>query len=845
MAIRVECPSCRSKFGVRDEFAGRRGRCPKCQSEIQVPGAAVKSPPPAPAETAETRNRKLAAMAAAAELELLESDDADNYDLAGRLKQKVPTKVATRATLDENIKTAIDRTRRTRTPRAILDAFHGEIEPVPTTWMYRLWIAIVAALMILLPAIYIMIICAVGLGVFYYATHAYTVFTPQNGHANVQGAIYLYFVPLVAGVTIVAFMIKPIFARSTKGQGRRSLDPETEPLLFAFVEGVCATVGSPRPVRIDVDCEVNASAHLEGGILGLFRDDLVLTIGLPLVAGLELKQLAGVLAHEFGHFSQKTGMRVSYLIFLVNMWFARVVYERDAWDEHLVKLTTEFGRFGWTLGGLAQLAVWLTRRILWVLMYLGHAVSGFLSRQMEFDADRNQARMVGGAVFTRTSWRVRELAFASQFAYADLDSSWRQNRLPDNFPKLVLANVPQIPKDMLAKYRKEMGQATTGIFDTHPCDRERIARARAEATEGIFDLDGPATDVFRNFDSLARLLTFEFYREKIGPHVHKEQLYPVAELVQTQAVAREGFEAFQKFFLHAHRPGQPLPLPWDYPPAATDPLRAKAALVAAREEMEATRDKAIAAWKRWIKWGEEAISAEDALLLLHAGCKIDRASFNLDEASTREAQVKLQRAEAGLGRCVQAVEPFTSAAVRRLTTALSILDAAAARIPDGVALRDEARALYPVAAHLGARVTGEITPVWRARIVLERILSRCNEPGNQNNERLFNAATAASSQLRQRLDDFRWKIGDLLDYPFEHAEESISLAKYVLAVIPPRDEVGLLIHAASDALDRMFATYGRALGRLTHAAEEVERILGFPPIPSEPPPEDDEPQDDA
>ena len=63
--------------------------------------------------------------------------------------------------------------------------------------------------------------------------------------------------------------------------------------------------------------------------LGVFKKDLVLTIGLPLVAGLSIREFGGVLAHEFGHFAQGGGMRLTALVRFVNGWFARVVYERD------------------------------------------------------------------------------------------------------------------------------------------------------------------------------------------------------------------------------------------------------------------------------------------------------------------------------------------------------------------------------------------------------------------------------------------------------------------------------------------------------------------------------------
>ena len=47
----------------------------------------------------------------------------------------------------------------------------------------------------------------------------------------------------------------------------------------------------------------------------------MLTIGLPLVAGLSLREFAGIIAHEFGHFTQGFGMRLSYVIRQINGWF--------------------------------------------------------------------------------------------------------------------------------------------------------------------------------------------------------------------------------------------------------------------------------------------------------------------------------------------------------------------------------------------------------------------------------------------------------------------------------------------------------------------------------------------
>ena len=130
---------------------------------------------------------------------------------------------------------------------------------------------------------------------------------------------------------------------------------------------------------------------------------------MPLVAGITLRQFAGVLAHEFGHFSQGAGMRLSVLINSINAWFARVVYERDSWDFELARWSKGGDISVMLLVGFTRFAVWLTRRILWVLMWTGHLASVALRRQMEYDADRYEARMVGGAVFAQTMDRLREL----------------------------------------------------------------------------------------------------------------------------------------------------------------------------------------------------------------------------------------------------------------------------------------------------------------------------------------------------------------------------------------------------------------------------------------------------
>ncbi len=56
MTIKVGCGNCQSSFAVRDDFAGKSVKCPKCKSPMKVPGGGSGSPvankPAAPARTA-------------------------------------------------------------------------------------------------------------------------------------------------------------------------------------------------------------------------------------------------------------------------------------------------------------------------------------------------------------------------------------------------------------------------------------------------------------------------------------------------------------------------------------------------------------------------------------------------------------------------------------------------------------------------------------------------------------------------------------------------------------------------------------------------------------------------
>ena len=196
----------------------------------------------------------------------------------------------------------------------LLALFGGPVPKTRVSLLYRLGLIIVTGAMLLLPVLYLALIGAAAWGVWFWATHFSLLLSSGGGVRIWLVKLVLYIAPLFSGMVLVFFMVKPLFARRPKGAQPLALNPGAEPVLFAFIAKICETVGAPFPKRVDLDCNLNAAASFRRGLWSLFGHDLVLTIGLPLVAGLNITQLAGVLAHEFGHFTQGFGMRLTYII---------------------------------------------------------------------------------------------------------------------------------------------------------------------------------------------------------------------------------------------------------------------------------------------------------------------------------------------------------------------------------------------------------------------------------------------------------------------------------------------------------------------------------------------------
>jgi Zn-dependent protease with chaperone function len=417
-------------------------------------------------------------------------------------------------------------------------ALTGIVPRRPISVFYQLGLLIVAIFMILLPVVYVAFVAGVAYATYWYGVHAKVLFSSYVGgvHVLILKAI-LYLGPIVGGAIAVFFMFKPILARPRQRTEPMELNPAQHPRLYQFIAHLCDLLHVPVPRRIYLDSELNASAGFRRGLWSFLGHDLVLTLGLPLVNGLNTRQLAAVVSHELGHCTQAFAMRLGYLINQIDRWFIRVVYERDTWDNSFDEWADSVN--DWRLSiivGCARLAIWFSRRILALLLHLGHAASCFLSRQMEYHADSCASAVAGSAGTESLLLRLREQETLQSLAFNGLDQFWKKrHQLPDSLPDFLSQLEMRLPPTFHEQARLTLLNETAGWFATHPTPVQRIKKARQQGVEGIFTLEKPARLLFNDFAGTARAVTSRYYRQDLRLPVTDPMLKPAGDFFETAA----------------------------------------------------------------------------------------------------------------------------------------------------------------------------------------------------------------------------------------------------------------------------------------------------------------------
>lgn len=229
------------------------------------------------------------------------------------------------------------------------------------------------------------------------------------------------------GFFILAFLFKFIFKKHKIDRSHLTeITEQTEPKLFRFISDIVKEVETDFPKKIYLSSDVNASVFYDSSFWSMFFPiKKNLQIGLGLVNTITEQEFKAIMAHEFGHFSQKS-MKVGSYVYNVNQVIFNMLYDNESFDKMIQKWANISGYFSI----FVVIAVKIIGGIQWVLKKMYDFINInylALSREMEFHADEVAANVAGFMPLKESLLRM-DLADHSYNSVIN----FYENKLPEN-----------------------------------------------------------------------------------------------------------------------------------------------------------------------------------------------------------------------------------------------------------------------------------------------------------------------------------------------------------------------------------------------------------------------------
>jgi Zn-dependent protease with chaperone function len=322
----------------------------------------------------------------------------------------------------------------------------------------------------------------------------WTAYRLLGGAAGDDGL--MHYVAGGSAAFLAIFMLKALFfLRRGGAPDALEVTPADQPRLFAFLYRLADEAGAPRPKRVFLSARVNAAVFYDLSVANLvFPSHKNLEIGLALVNVLTLSELKAVLAHEFGHFAQRS-MAIGSWVYIAQQIAAHVVEKRDALDKFLRFLSRTDLRVAW-IGWLLSLVVWSIRSLMDTLLRLVVLAQRALSRQMEFQADLVAVSLTGSDELVHALHKLhgaddawgRTLGFAGDEigqGRVPHDLFAVQARIIDKLGEILndpgYGRVPSAPDTQRPEARRIFKSAFAQppqMWSTHPANADREENAK-------------------------------------------------------------------------------------------------------------------------------------------------------------------------------------------------------------------------------------------------------------------------------------------------------------------------------------------------------------------------------
>lgn len=350
---------------------------------------------------------------------------------------------------------------------------------------------------------------------------------------------------LLMGIMQAVFIILFLFSRhKTTIPYRTVITAEEQPVLFDFIHKLVKQTKTPLPKKVYLVPDVNAVVFHSPGIAGLFSDaEKNLVIGLGMVNSLNISEFKMVLAHEFGHFSQRS-MKLVLHVYMINRIIYNILYENKNWRTAVIWLSNK----GSLAALLSRVFVLMAAGLHFLFRHMHELINRQymrLSREMEFNADE-VALSICGTDTAISAMRRAEMSNACFQQLLQRVTTWsRQQRFIRNIYEahsmlikyhakqqstpLDHQQLPQYDDDQFGTTVKSQVQFRDQ-WASHPTQEEREQRYLAANIPGV-KITQSAWTLFHDAEILQEQMSRQIY-QVLAPEETPGQLFPAADLIR-------------------------------------------------------------------------------------------------------------------------------------------------------------------------------------------------------------------------------------------------------------------------------------------------------------------------
>ena len=329
---------------------------------------------------------------------------------------------------------------------------------------------------------------------------------------------------LALGGLIVYYNIKFILNifKKTATNGIEIFETD-QPELFKLIKATADKVGTKHPKKVFIINDVNAYVSYSNNLQSLvFPTRKNLSIGVGLLHGISQNELKGIIAHEFGHFSQKSMTIGSHV------GNATKIMEDILYSNQTLKFDVDnLGQINGIVGFISMGAVAYNKMIESILKII-HKKLEFnylkLSREMEFHADQIATNVVGIETMSKPLLRIE----LYQFVYQELANFYTNLQDDKKFSTNIYQNMNQLVDFYIDDYELslENNLAIVGInefnqnhsllqfedlWSTHPEMDKRLANIASTNHHSEIDKSPKAITLLQKNNEFEEEFTFNFF----------------------------------------------------------------------------------------------------------------------------------------------------------------------------------------------------------------------------------------------------------------------------------------------------------------------------------------------